>query len=153
MNDIFEGIYKAGQCTDLNDCKHAIALTKERIKFGEGHGEPVRALYRRLSSLEKRFSKLFPTQAPGTVALKLLAVDFVDTKYIDPLDGCAIEKAAKREFPGLDISECLTSLRVGPISYNHPYYGYFYFLDDQNAASGQRANKIIRVITLTKIKG
>lgn len=58
-NGIMSSVYKANQCTDVNDCDIAIARVNKMIS--EGRKGYERALYRRLISLEKRREKLTKT--------------------------------------------------------------------------------------------
>jgi len=47
-------IYKATDCADMSDCNYAIQATKEAIAIANRSDKPVKALYKRLLSLEKR---------------------------------------------------------------------------------------------------
>ena len=56
-NTLLQGIYKASQCCDINDCACAIHLCREAIKSTNNHRGPTRALYIRLISLERKAAK------------------------------------------------------------------------------------------------
>lgn len=50
MKQILSGIYKAHQCTDLNDVDQAIALVRSRLRL---YGEK-KCLFNRWNALNKR---------------------------------------------------------------------------------------------------
>lgn len=59
-----QGIYKANQCTDINDCNYAISEVKMLIRNIEktdgsipADKLPTKALYKRLISLENKAKK------------------------------------------------------------------------------------------------
>jgi hypothetical protein len=57
-NTILYGIYKASDCTDLSDCQIALSQVKDLISVNERNGLPVKKLYSRLLSLEKKMASL-----------------------------------------------------------------------------------------------
>ena len=57
---ILSQIYKAEQCSDLEDCEIAIAMVDDFIKKIHESGHSVhRSIYTRKFSLEKKYKKLF----------------------------------------------------------------------------------------------